>query len=374
MKAHPFPAPRPPARVAVAMSGGVDSSVAAALLVEQGHAVVGVHMKLHDLPDAQRKDKSCCSLDDALDARQACAKLGIPFYVLDFTTRFQEEVIDYFVTSYRRGLTPNPCVMCNMRVKNTVLLKRVRDFGCDYLATGHYARVGRHPDTGEAVLARPADRLKDQTYFLFGTPRAELPSLLFPLADLEKPAARAIAERRGFFTWNKPDSQEVCFIPRDLPSFWEAREEHRHSPPGDFVDTAGRMLGRHRGLPFYTVGQRRGLGISAPQPLYVVALRPECNQVVLGKEEDLDARTLRVAGVNWVSCPPITGPIEADVKIRYAHPGARARIYPEEGAVQGEAVRVEFMAPVRAATPGQAAVFYQGDIVLGGGWILPEPV
>lgn len=365
-------APHPSGRVAVAMSGGVDSSAAAALLVEQGYDVVGVHMKLHDIPDAERRDRSCCSVDDALDARQACARLGIPFYVLDFQGLFKEAVIDYFVGQYAAGLTPNPCVMCNRQVKNAVLLERVREFGCQYLATGHYARVRRNPDSGEHELARPADRAKDQTYFLFGTPREELPYLLFPLADLEKTQTRSVAERHGFFTWQKADSQEVCFIPGDYRDFLAGRLQARPPLPGNFVDGAGNVLGTHRGLPFYTVGQRRGLGVSAPNPLYVTALRPGRNEVVLGQEEALYSDTLRVGDANWVSCPPITGAIEAEVKVRYAHEGARARIIPEEGADGPRTLRVEFMTPVRAIAPGQAAVFYQGDVVLGGGWILPR--
>ena len=372
--------PPPSARIAVAMSGGVDSSVAAALLVDQGYQVVGVHMKLHDLPSEQRRDKSCCSIDDSLDARQACARLGIPFYVLDFTERFQSSVIDYFIDGYSRGETPNPCVMCNRMVKNSVLLERVREFGCEYLATGHYARIRHSAEgtKGEAArgdadshgvweLTRPRDRHKDQTYFLFGTPREELPHLLFPLADLDKTQTRAIAEKRKFFTWNKPDSQEVCFVPSDYRNF--LRERMDPVLPGDFVDRSGKVLGTHQGIPFYTVGQRRGLGLSAPEPLYVVALRPQGNEVVLGPEAELFGTGMVVGGANWVSCPPITGPIEAEVKIRYSHEGTRARIVPEKQPGGEDTLRVEFETPVRAIAPGQAAVFYQDDVVLGGGWI-----
>ena len=369
--------PPPSARIAVAMSGGVDSSVAAALLVDQGYQVVGVHMKLHDLPSEERRDKSCCSIDDSLDARQACARLGIPFYVLDFTERFQSSVIDYFIDGYRAGETPNPCVMCNRKVKNSVLLDRVREFGCDFLATGHYARIrhsakgaeGDGSGNGAWELARPRDRHKDQTYFLFGTPREELPHLLFPLADLDKTQTRAVAEKRRFFTWNKPDSQEVCFVPSDYRKF--LRERMEPVLPGNFVDRSGKVLGTHGGIPFYTVGQRRGLGLSAPEPLYVVALRPQSNEVVLGAEPELFSRGMRVGGANWVSRPPITAPIEAEVKIRYSHQGARARIVPEKQPGGEDTLRVEFETPVRAIAPGQAAVFYQGDVLLGGGWILP---
>src|SRR5262249_36572010 len=190
-------------------------SVAAALLVEQGWDVVGVHMKLHNIPDSQKRDKSCCSIDDALDARQVCARLGIPFYVLNFVDQFHDRVISYFVEGYRAGRTPNPCVMCNQTVKNALLLDKVREFGCEYLATGHYAGIRQNPASGEYEIVKPKDRRKDQTYFLWGTPRHELPYLLFPLVDYEKPAARQVAAKHDFITWDKPDSQEVCFVPKD---------------------------------------------------------------------------------------------------------------------------------------------------------------
>jgi tRNA-uridine 2-sulfurtransferase len=359
----------PRGRVAVAMSGGVDSSVAAALLVEQGWDVVGVHMKLHDIPDEQRREKSCCSLDDALDARQVCARLGIPFYVLDFQERFRERVIDYFVDAYRAGRTPNPCVMCNQSVKNAALLEEVRAFGCEYLATGHYAARRRNPATGDWELVRPRDRRKDQTYFLFSTPRAELPWLLYPLADYEKAQTRAVAERHAFLTWDKPDSMEVCFVPRDYREFLRGRMGSEPALPGPFVDRAGRELGTHQGLPFYTVGQRRGVGVQGAGPLYVVALRPGRNEVVLGPESELYSPGAEVRRVNWVSREAIAVPIEADVKVRYAHEGTRASIEPAPLDGDPTAVRVRFAEPVRAVTPGQAAVFYAGDVLLGGGWI-----
>jgi tRNA-specific 2-thiouridylase len=354
-------------RVAVAMSGGVDSSVAAALLVEQGWEVVGVHMKLHEVPDSEKRAKSCCSIDDALDARQVCARLGIPFYVIDFVEEFHARVISYFVEGYRAGRTPNPCVMCNQTVKNALLLERVREYGCEYLATGHYAALRRNPATGAHEIVRPRDRRKDQTYFLWGTPRHELPHLLFPLADYEKPRAREVAAQYDFVTWDKPDSQEVCFVPKDYRDFLKPRLTDAPPPPGDFVDAGGRVLGRHRGLPYYTVGQRRGIGIAAEQPLYVVELRPGRNEVLLGAQGDLYTSTLRVSGVNWVSRPPAQAPLETVVKIRYAHEGTPARIAP----LGSGGARIDFKTPVRAAAPGQAAVFYQGDVLLGGGWIEP---
>ncbi|MBI3993408.1 MAG: tRNA 2-thiouridine(34) synthase MnmA [Candidatus Lambdaproteobacteria bacterium] len=365
MVTHNAPAPAPGGRIAVAMSGGVDSSVAAALLVSQGHDVVGVHLKLHELPAAQRRDRSCCSLDDALDARQACARLGIPFYVLDAREAFARNVIDYFVGDYVQGRTPNPCVMCNKTIKSALLLEKVRAIGCTALATGHYARVTRREDDGRYVLARPADRRKDQTYFLFATSREELPHLRFPLAEFDKPAARALAQTHGLLTWNKPDSQEVCFVPADYRAF--LRERLGAARPGAFVDRAGRELGRHEGLPFYTVGQRRGLGVSGARPYYVVALDAVRNQVVLGSEAELFGDRLRVAQVNWVSCDDPPGPLRATVKVRYAHAGTPATLTP-----RGDTWLVRFDAPVRAITPGQAAAFYDGDVLLGGGWIVGD--
>ncbi|MDH5752350.1 MAG: tRNA 2-thiouridine(34) synthase MnmA [Deltaproteobacteria bacterium] len=354
-------------RVALAMSGGVDSSIAAALLLEQGWDVVGLHMKLHNLPDEQRRDRSCCSVDDSLDARSVCARLGIPFYVLDFTQSFHEEVVRYFADSYRQGLTPNPCVMCNRTIKNRLLLEKAREFGCTRLATGHYARIGRDESSGAWQLLRASDSRKDQTYFLFATAAGELPSLLFPLGELEKTEARDLARRRGLTTWDKPDSQEVCFITGDYRDFLAGHYGSGAPLPGDFVDSAGAVLGRHRGLAYYTVGQRRGLGVSGPRPYYVVGLRPLENQVVLGDEAELFSTGMEVAGVNWVSIPPPAGTLRALVKVRYSHAGAWATITPGEAGH----VQVEFEAPVKAVTPGQAAVFYDGPVVLGGGWITP---
>ncbi|MBI4081749.1 MAG: tRNA 2-thiouridine(34) synthase MnmA [Candidatus Lambdaproteobacteria bacterium] len=369
-----FAAPQPRARVAVAMSGGVDSSVAAALLVEQGHDVVGVHLKLNAAAAADKRPRSCCSLDDSLDARAVCARLGIPFYVIDFTAAFQRQVIDYFVASYRRGLTPNPCVMCNRTVKTAQLLEKVREFGCDRLATGHYAAIRADAETGAPALVRPADRRKDQTYFLWGTAREHLPHLLFPLAGYGKDEVRAQAGRHGFRSWNKPDSQEVCFVPGDYRALLRPRLEGAQGQPapgaggtlpGAFVDAGGRVLGEHGGLAFYTIGQRRGLGIGGGEPLYVVALRPAANEVVLGPAAALFGDTLTLGGVNWVSCAPPAGPIEATVKVRYAHAGTAARLTP----LAGGRWRADFAEPVRAITPGQAAAFYRGEVLLGGGWI-----
>jgi len=367
MTIAPARAPRPPprGRVAVAMSGGVDSSVAAALLVEQGWEAVGVHLKLHGLADEDKRGKSCCSLDDSLDARQVCARLGIPFYVLDFTREFTAGVMDYFVEGYRNGTTPNPCVMCNRTVKQALLLARVREFGCERLATGHYAGLRREPASGRLAIVKARDLRKDQTYFLWGTRSGDLPYLLYPLAGYEKADARKAASARGLATWDKPDSQEVCFVPRDYRDFLRPRLADAPPAPGDFVDREGRTLGRHRGLPYYTIGQRRGLGLGGERPWYVVALLRDTNQVVLGSETDLMGTALTVRGVNWVSCDPPSHPRRACVKVRYLHAGTDAQVTP----LPDGRARVEFGEPVRAITPGQAAVFYEGDTLLGGGWI-----
>jgi tRNA-uridine 2-sulfurtransferase len=354
-------------RVAVAMSGGVDSSVAAALLVSQGYEVVGVHMKLHELPDEEKRDKSCCSLDDSLDARQACARLGIPFYVLDFTREFKAGVMDYFIDAYRAGKTPNPCVMCNRTVKHALLLERVREFGCDRLATGHYAGL-REDAAGRKLIVKARDLRKDQTYFLWGTRAEDLPFLLYPLADYEKAEARKVAAEHHFLTWDKPDSQEVCFVPKDYRDFLRPRfATDPGGPPatGNFVDRSGRVLGQHLGLPYYTIGQRRGLGLGGERPWYVVELKRDTNTVVLGSEDELMGAVMTVSGTNWVSCDAPDIPRDATVKVRYAHAGTPARIVP----LPGERARIEFAEPVRAITPGQAAVFYDGDVLLGGGWI-----
>jgi len=354
-----------PLAVAVAMSGGVDSSVAAALLVEQGHRVVGVHMKLSPPAEHAPRPASCCSLDDALDARLVCAKLGIPFVVLDFQQRFQAAVVDPFCKSYGQGKTPNPCVLCNQHIKSRALLAEVRRLGCTHLATGHYAAVRQGP-ANRWQLIKPADQARDQTYFLFGTPAEELPFLLFPLAGLEKPEARRLAANLGFGTWDKPDSQEICFVPDDYRAFVESRGGG--TPPGDLVDTTGRVLGRHQGLHRYTVGQRKGLGLSSPQPLYVVRLDAATNRVVVGEESELWVESFQVEGVNWVSIEAPQAPLEVLVRVRSTHEGQTGRVIPQPNGT----ARVVLRQPVRGVTPGQAAVFYQENVLLGGGWILPE--
>ena len=350
-------------RVAMALSGGVDSSVAASLLLKQGYDVIGLHMKLHN--ETVTAARRCCSLDDSLDARSVCDKLGIPFYILNFMDEFQESVIDYFVHEYSIGRTPNPCAMCNRTIKIHALMEKVEELECDYLATGHYAQVDRNPETGRLQLKKPADLRRDQTYFLYGTRPEELERLLFPLAEYQKQGdVRKFAEGIDSALAEKKDSQEVCFVSQDYRPF--VMKKLGYEPePGDFVDVEGKVLGKHQGIPFYTIGQRRGLGVSGPHPYYVVRLDRETNQVVLGRPEDCITHEVDVNQVNWVSIEPPTRPFVASVKLRYSHRESAARILPRSD----HEVDLELLEPVKSVAPGQAAVFYQGDVVLGGGWI-----
>lgn len=356
------------ARVAMAMSGGVDSSVAAVLLKEQGHEVIGLHMKLYHGPENETRPKSCCSLDEAIDARAACHRLNIPFYVLDCQKEFRESVIDYFVEEYSRGNTPNPCVMCNKEIKSNLLLKKVDELDCDYLATGHYAKIRFNPLIRRQQLIRPQDLRKDQTYFLHSIPADELRRLMFPLADIIKPEVRKIAGKLNLSAANKPDSQEICFVPKDYRNFLkqELNEVPEH---GEFISVSGEVLGEHLGLPFYTIGQRRGLGLSDSTPYYVVKIDKVKNRIVLGKEEDLYSKTIFVSGVNWLSISPPKEKLHVTAKLRYSHQGVTASVFPESD----NKVRLELDVPERAVTPGQAAVFYQDEILLGGGWINDLP-
>lgn len=352
------------ARVAIAMSGGVDSSVAAALLKDKGYEVIGLHMKLYRGPENEIRNKSCCSIDETLDARLACHRLGIPFYALDYQQEFRESVINYFIEGYSSGNTPNPCVMCNKKIKSSLLLRKAAELDCEHLATGHYARICLNPDTGSSQLSRPQDLRKDQTYFLHGIPSGDLPRLMFPLSELTKTEVRKIARKLKLSAANKPDSQEVCFVPKDYRKF--LKYELNGTPlPGDFTSISGEVLGEHQGLPFYTIGQRRGLGLSDTTPYYVVKIDKEHNRIVLGKEDDLYSKTISVSSVNWVSISAPETPLSASVKLRSVHHGAIATLIPESG----NKVRLELENPERAVTPGQAAVFYQKNILLGGGWI-----
>ena len=345
-------------RVLAAMSGGVDSSVTAGLLIEEGHEVVGVHMKLHDV-EGEAGGRHCCGLDEALTARRAAEHLGIPFYVMDLRAPFKTAVMDYFAESYRAGRTPNPCVACNGVLKFQVLLARARGLGCEAIATGHYAQIG--PDGG---LWMAADKDKDQSYFLFPMSREALASTRFPLGALAKPAVRALAHKMGLDNAEKPESQEVCFIPDDDHARF-VREHLEVGPEqgsGEIVDEGGRVLGQHDGYWRFTVGQRRGLGVAAGQPLYVLSIDPHSRRVVLGPNDRLLHQSLRASAMRWLRPPR---PEEA-VSARIRHRGA---LHSCEIDGTEDQVQIRFQAPPRAATPGQAVVLYAGEEVLGGGWI-----
>ncbi|WP_223909040.1 tRNA 2-thiouridine(34) synthase MnmA [Geobacter sp. AOG1] len=354
-------------RVVVAMSGGVDSSVTAALLQKQGHEVIGISMQVWDYatftaPDGEKFD-TCCSLDDIHDARRVAEQLGIPFYVVNFEEEFQRLVIDDFVGEYFRGRTPNPCVRCNQRIKFELLLQKARDLAADYLATGHYARVERD-GTGRYRLHMGQDSSKDQSYFLFTLTQEQLSRTLFPLGGMTKPEVRRLAARYGLRVAEKGESQEICFVPDN--DYVRFLEEARGAGTlnGDIVDRRGTVLGRHQGTYRYTVGQRKGLGVAHPSPLYVLEVDTEKRQVVVGSREELASPGLVATDLNWI-IPPPGAPLEATCKIRYRHRPVSCTVIP----LPGNRAEVRFTVPEKSVTPGQAVVFYRDDEVLGGGWI-----
>ncbi len=359
-------------KVAVAMSGGVDSSVAAALLVAAGWDVVGLTMKLARLPaEACLSDKlrSCCGFRAAEDAARVASALGIPHHLVDFHAAFERRVIAPFLREYARGRTPNPCILCNRSVKFDLLLDYARELGAEALATGHYARVARDGPRGEWRLLKGRDRVKDQSYFLYATTQAKLARTLMPVGGLTKREVREKARALGLPTADKTESQEICFVPDDdYAAFLRARRPGAFMP-GPITDLEGRILGQHTGLPGFTIGQRRGMGVSAPRPLYVIGLDPATNTVLAGPDEALFQPSLLAARVRSISRRPPEAPFRAGVRVRYRHPEAAATVFP----LPGGRARVEFDAPQRAIAPGQAVVFYDGDAVLGGGVIEAAP-
>jgi tRNA-uridine 2-sulfurtransferase len=365
-------------RVAIAMSGGVDSSVAAAILKEKGCDLIGFSMQLWD----QRRVGSgagsarpggCCSLEDFHDARGVAARLGIPYYVVDFEKEFERMVVRDFVESYRKGLTPSPCVLCNSHIKFDQLVRMAEEVEATRVATGHYARVDYDQGSGRYLLRQARDINKDQSYFLFELSQSQLSKAIFPLGDLEKTQVRQLARKYSLPVAEKQDSQEICFIPDgDYAAFVEQYHDEITGckaksifPRGKILDTEGRVLGTHSGIHHYTIGQRRGLGIAHPVPLYVLELRPEENTVVVGERSRLEKHRCRVVRPNWISIDALTEPVHVHAKIRSRHKEAAAIIAPADNG----GVEVVFDSPQPAITPGQACVFYQPEKVVGGGWI-----
>lgn len=352
--------------VVVGMSGGVDSSVAAYLLKQKGYDVIGVTMQIWQEEDActVQEQGGCCGLSAVEDARRVASQIGIPYYVMNFRKEFQENVIDYFVREYRQGRTPNPCIACNRYVKWESLLQKSLAIGADYIATGHYAKMIQL-ENGRYSLLRSDAKGKDQTYALYNLTQDQLAHTLFPVGEFEKTEIREIAEKAALQVAHKPDSQEICFVPdNDYAGFLE-RETGEKEKPGNFVSVSGKVLGEHKGIGHYTIGQRKGLGIAFGEPMFVVEIRPETNEVVLGKGQEVFSDYLIADKVNYMAVDHFEAGQEVTARIRYNHEGAVAVI--EE--VGEDWFSLKFQKPVRAVTPGQAVVLYEGDYVLGGGTI-----
>lgn len=348
-------------KVLIAMSGGVDSSAAALLLQKQGYACDGAMLRLY----AGEQESGCCSESDAADARSVAYRLGMKFYVFNETERFARDVMDHFVAEYCAGHTPNPCIDCNRCLKFGALLDRALLLGYDYIATGHYARVERDGQSGRWRLLRGRDRHKDQSYVLYQLTQHQLAHLLLPVGEFDKPTIRGSAREAGLLNADKADSQDICFVPDgDYPAFLE-RYTGRHYPAGDFLDETGRVVGRHRGAVCYTLGQRKGLGLAMGAPVYVCGKDMEKNTVTVGPNEALFSSALRGNNWVWYPFPELTEPVRVTVKTRHSQTEQPGTVYPEADGF----ARVEFDAPQRAVTPGQAVVVYQGDLVVGGGTI-----
>ncbi|HEY6247189.1 MAG TPA: tRNA 2-thiouridine(34) synthase MnmA [Pyrinomonadaceae bacterium] len=366
-------------KIAVAMSGGVDSSAAAAILKEQGHELVGFTMQLWDQRRGINTDENgeplpsrCCSLDDVYDARRVAEELGFPFYVLNLERDFERDVVQPFVASYLNGETPIPCVACNSRLKFASLDRLAVSLGCEKVATGHYARVEFNTSTNRYKLLRGLNQQKDQSYFLWELTQSQLSRAMFPLGEMSKPEAREAARSHRLAVAEKKESQEICFVPDGdyagfIDRYLESEGETNRLPgAGEIVDTTGRVIGQHNGIQRYTIGQRRGIGIADERPLYVISLDVEKNQVVVGADQSLLKSEFVAAGVNWVAFDDPVEPVRVEVRVRYRHTAAPATITP----LESNRARVVFDEPQRAITPGQATVFYRGDEVLGGGWIV----
>ena len=354
-------------KVVVGMSGGVDSSVAAYLLKEQGYDVIGVTMQIWEDEEQQRTEENggCCGLSAVDDARRVADRLEIPYYVMNFKQEFQKKVVDYFVEEYLAGRTPNPCIACNRYVKWESLLKRSMEIGADYIATGHYARIAKLPN-GRFAIRNSVTARKDQTYALYNLTQFQLAHTLMPIGEYEKDQVRRIAQEAGLPVAAKPDSQDICFVPDgDYAAFLKKKAGERMPGEGDFVTRDGTVLGKHKGITHYTIGQRKGLGLSMGEPVFVSELRPKTNQVVVGEETQVFKKELLCGHLNFMGMKDLEEPRRVWAKVRYAHKGQWCRIE-RRGR---DLIRAEFEEPVRAITPGQAVVFYEGEYVLGGGII-----
>ena len=356
----------PKGKIAVAMSGGIDSSLAAALLKKRRRDVIGITFRMWPKEECGTSSgRACCNLEAVTRARAVAGDLNIPYYVFDFSADFKREVIDYFCEQYLKGLTPNPCVVCNEKIKFGLLLDKARTLGAEYIATGHYARLARAKKGLRLMLETGKDKEKDQTYFLFSLSQEQLKHTLFPLADITKERARAMAKRLRLRTFNTVSSQDICFIQdRDYAGYIK-KKTGVTIEKGDIVDGKGNVLGTHKGIPFYTIGQRRGLGIAYSEPLYVTAIDVKSNRIIVGTKKDVLKKSFIVGDLNWVAVEGIGGPINVKVKIRYNHKASGAVVTP----LSDGTVRVDFEREQEAPTPGQAAVFYDGRAVVGGGWI-----
>ncbi len=349
--------------VVVAMSGGVDSSTAAGILVGQGHEVFGVSMRLPNLGEVS--ESGCCGIRGIDDARKVAEKIGIPFYALNYEKEFEDKVIDYLCREYESGRTPNPCIICNEKIKLGSLLNKIKSLNADYLATGHYARIEYDRSSKRYLLKKGKDKAKDQSYFLFSLSQEQLSHCLFPLGDYTKSEVRRLAKEIGLKVHDKAASQEICFIPdNDYREFLKARLAADKFKSGSIVNRDGESLGEHQGIAFYTIGQRKGIG-AHKKPFYVTAINKQTNTVVIGEEKELYQDTLVAENVNWVDREKLTEPKEVKAKIRYKHPESEAKIFP---LTEGK-IKVEFTQRQRAITPGQAVVFYDDETVIGGGWI-----
>ncbi len=356
-----------PKKVVVGMSGGVDSSVTAGLLLEQGYEVIGVTMKvLTESSYSNDNDSSCCSIDMTNDARRVCDKLDIPYYVMNFQDVFEDKVINYFVDEYLKGHTPNPCIACNRYVKFSALLDKAKALGADYVATGHYAKIEYYENIDRYLIKKSNAINKDQTYVLYNLTQEQLKHTLMPLGYYTKDKVREIARKLELPVANKAESQEICFVSDDNYGRFIKEKIKKDIPEGNFVDKDGNILGRHKGIIHYTIGQRKGLGIAFGTPMFVIGIDVKNNNIILGEERDAFNNHLIATDLNFITFERLTGPINVTAKIRYSAKPASAKVSP----IDNRNVKVEFEEPQRAITPGQSVVFYDGDILVGGGKIV----